>query len=119
VLKKVIVVSAVLAASFLMLVPAGTATTQPAVQVTIKVSVTDTTLKLSLHSARRGWGAHFVVRNLGHKPHVFEIGGLKSKVIPPGGKATVSASLDERGKFPYSVVLNAAGSAHRGVFTVF
>jgi hypothetical protein len=117
--KKAILVSAVLSSSFLMLVPAGTATTQPAVQVTIKVKVTDTAMTLSTRSARRGWGAHFVVQNLGHKPHVFEIGGLKSKVIPPGGRATVSASLDERGKFPYKVVLNAAGPAHRGVFTVF
>lgn len=118
-MKKVLAVAAASLSSFLVLAPAVPATTQPSVQITVKVSLTDSTLTMSTYRARRGWGAHFVIRNLGHKPHTFDIGGLVSKVIAPGGKAVVSASLDVRGKFPYSVKLNSAGASHRGVFTVY
>lgn len=118
-MKKILLSVAVLAASLAVLVPSGTATTEPSVQINVKVTVTDTAITMSRYRARRGWGAHFIITNTGRKPHTVDIGGLVSKVIKPGGKATVSASLDERGKYPFSVKLNASGPGHRGVFVVY
>ena len=94
------------------------ATTAPAIQISINVSLTDTSIKLSRYDARRGWGAVFTVRNLGKKPHSFDIGGLQTKVIQPGSIGRVGAAFEERGKFPFKVVLNSAGTTHAGVFTV-
>lgn len=118
-MKKALFALAVLAATLVVLVPAGTATTEPAIQINVKVTLTDTAITLSRYRARRGWAAHFIITNAGRKPHTVDIGGLVSKVIKPGGKATVSASLDERGKYPFFVKLNAAGPRHRGVFVVY
>ncbi len=90
------------------------ATTQPAVQITIRVVVTDSAIKMSRLSAKRGWGGHFVIRNRGKKPHSVDIGGLRTAAIKPGRKATIKASFDERGSYPFSVVLNSAGAEARG-----
>lgn len=99
-------------------VPAATATTQPAVQVIIKVTVSDSSISMSRYSARRGWGAHFVIRNVGKKPHSVDIGGLRSAAIAPGRRATIKASLETRGRYPFKVVLNGSGTKHAGVFRV-
>jgi hypothetical protein len=104
-------------------VPAGSATTepvttQPAIQITISVVVTDSQIRMSRLSARRGWGGHFVIRNRGKKPHSVDIGGLRTAAIKPGRKATIKASFDERGSYPFRVILNNAGRKHQGVFRV-
>jgi hypothetical protein len=99
-------------------VPSGTATTQPAIQITIRVTVTDSAIKMSRLTARRGWGGHFVIRNRGKKPHSVDIGGLRTAAIKPGRKATIKASFDERGSFPFSVILNRSGPKHAGTFRV-
>ena len=99
-------------------VPSGTATTQPAIQITIRVTVTDSAIKMSRLSAKRGWGGHFVIRNLGKKPHSVDIGGLRTAAIKPGRKATIKASFEERGSFPFKVLLNSSGAKHTGVFRV-
>jgi hypothetical protein len=61
---------------------------------------------------------HFVVRNVGKQPHAVDIGGLQTGVIRPGKKKTVSASLEERGTYPYKVV-GGASSRQSGIFRVF
>ena len=54
-----------------------------------------------------------MITNKGKKPHVFDIGGLKTAPIAPGKKRKLGAFLDDRGKFPYKVDRKV-----RGYFTV-
>ena len=102
----------------LTLLPSATATTAPAVQVTIKVTVSDHGIKMSQYTARRGWAAHFVVRNTGSKTYAVDIGGLLTGPIAPGKRKTVSASLEERGTYPYKVVLKPVPKKYLGIFRV-
>jgi hypothetical protein len=99
-------------------VPLGAATTEPAIQITIKVTLTDTSITMSRLTAKRGWGGHFVIRNTGKKPHSVDIGGLRTGTIKPGGKALIKASFETRGKYPFRVVLNSSGTKHTGIFRV-
>jgi len=100
------------------LVPQAPATTAPAVQVTIRVTVNDKGIFMATKTAMRGWAAHFVVRNKGTRPYAVDIGGLLTGPIAPGKKKTVSASLEERGTYPYKVVVPSPTSRHRGIFRV-
>lgn len=111
-------VVAVLVISALPAAAAAPATTQPTIQITVNVKVSEAGLVFSRDRARRGWGVHFDVRNVGKKPHRVDIGGLVTPVIKPGGKARVSATLEERGKYPYKVTLNPAGKSS-GFFLVY
>jgi Cupredoxin-like domain len=104
--KGLVVVVASLAFSLLVAapaIPAGPATTSPGYNFTINVTVKDNDVTLSRSVAKRGWRAHFVIANRGTKPHVFDIGGLKTAPIAPGQKRKLGAFLDERGKYPYKV----------------
>jgi hypothetical protein len=101
------------------LVPSATATTAPTVTVKIQVQVSDTAVKMTPPRGRRGWGADFVVRNVGRKPHKMVIGGLSTRLLKPGARAVVRAILEERGRFPYRVTVNAAGPKHKGWFIVY
>jgi hypothetical protein len=94
-------------------IPAAPATTSPGYNFTITVTVKDNDVILSRSVAKRGWRAHFVIANRGTKPHVFDIGGLKTPPILPGQKRKLGAFLDDRGKFPYKVDRKI-----RGYFTV-
>lgn len=115
---RVFTILLVAAAAALVALPSATATTAPAVQVTIKVTVTDKGITMSRLQARRGWAPHFVVRNLGTKPYAVDIGGLLTGPIKPGTKKTVSASLEERGTYPFKVLISPASKKHSGVFRV-
>ena len=115
---KLLLALASLAALTTIVVPAGTATTEPAIQITIKVTVTDSTITMSRLSAKRGWGGIFVIRNLGKKPHSVDIGGLRTGAVQPGRKAVIKASFDERGSYPFNVILNRSGPKHAGIFRV-
>jgi hypothetical protein len=103
----------------LALLPSATATTAPAVQVTIGVNVNDSGIKMTRYKARRGWAVHFVVRNTGSKPYAVDIGGLLTGPIAPGKKKTVSASLEERGRYPFKVLVPTPSKQHVGIFQVF
>jgi hypothetical protein len=100
-------------------VPSATATTRPINIINIRVNVTDFALSMTQYRARRGYGVHFIVTNRGKVPHKVDIGGLVTPVLAPGKRAKVSASLEERGRFPYKVTLNSAGVKHAGWFIVF
>jgi hypothetical protein len=95
------------------------ATTRPINILNVRVTVTDSALTMSHYRAHRGWGAHFIVTNRGRLPHRVDIGGLLTPVLAPGRRAKVSASLEERGRFPFKVTLNSAGRKHAGWFIVF
>jgi hypothetical protein len=100
------------------LLPTASATTAPNIIINVRVSVTDSAIKFSPKRARRGWGAHFIVTNTGKRPHRVDIGGLVTPVIQPGNKRRVSASLEERGRYPYRVTLNGT-PRQRGFFIVY
>jgi hypothetical protein len=104
------------AALFAIVAPATTAaplTTSPGYNFTINVSITDKGAVLSRSVAKRGWRAHFVITNKGTKPHVFDVGGLKTPPIAPGQKRKLGAFLGDRGKFAYKIDRQV-----RGYFTV-
>lgn len=114
--KRLIVAVASLAASLVAAapaIPADPATTSPGYNFTINVTLKDGQVILSRSIAKRGWRAHFVIANRGTKPHVFDIGGLKTAPIAPGKKGKLGAFLDNRGKYPYKVDRKI-----RGYFTV-
>jgi hypothetical protein len=96
----------------------GSATTVPAAIIPIKVTVTDAGIVFSKLRARRGWGVHFNIFNKSTKPTQFDIGGLQSPVLPPGGRGRVSASLEERGRYPYEIV-GTTVAKQKGFFTVY
>lgn len=114
-LMAVVVASLAIAAAFS---GGASATTVPAAIIPVKVTITDTGVVFSKLRARRGWGVHFNIVNKSKKAAQVDIGGLVSPVLQPGGKGRVSASLDERGRYPYEVV-GAKADAAKGFFTVY
>jgi hypothetical protein len=115
-MKRLLIVASLTLGALAVAAPASLArdqTTSPGYNFTIKVTMTDGNVTLSRSVAKRGWLAHFVVVNRGKKGHVFDVGGLKTKLILPGKKGRVGAYLDNRGQ--YAVKLDAR---LRGYFTV-
>ncbi len=96
----------------------ASATTVPAAIIPVKVTITDSGLVFSKVRARRGWGVHFTITNRSKKPAQVDIGGLVTPVLAPGTKGRVSASLDERGQYPYTVV-GSSNAKQKGFFTVY
>jgi hypothetical protein len=78
-------------------------TTAPAYNFQIHVLVTNGAVKLDRSVARRGWLAHFVIQNRTSQTIRFEVGGLYSKPVRPGGSGKLGAFLDHRGRFIYNV----------------
>ena len=78
-MKQALVVFAILAAVIVVAAPSSSATTSPGYNFRIQVTVTDNDMVMSRSVAKRGWLAHFVITNKGHKTHVFDVGGLKRR----------------------------------------
>ena len=115
-MKRTLLLVAVLSALAAVVPAASLArqqTTSPAYNFVITVTITDKNVVLSAADAKRGWLAHFTIVNKSKHPAQFEVGGLKSMVIPPGGKGKVGAYLDTRGQYPYKV-----NNERRGYFQV-
>ena len=114
-MKKALVTATIAAAALVVAapaVPARPATTSPGYNFTINVTVKDTDVVMSRSVAKRGWLAHFVITNKGHKTHVFNVGGLK-RTIAVGKKAKLGAYLDQRGQYKIKI-----DNKTRGFFTV-
>jgi hypothetical protein len=86
-------------------VSAAPATTAPGYNFRIDVIISKGgQVVMSRTLAKRGWLAHFLIRNKDTKAHVFDVGGLKTKKpIVPGGTGKLGAYLDTRGQYPYRV----------------
>lgn len=116
-MKKIVLLTATLVASSLVVVTpsslARQSTTAPGYNFKIDVYITPKDVTLTRSFGRRGWLAHFWVHNQTKAVHSFEVGGLKSKKIPPGKVVKVGAYLASRGQFPYKV-----DNQTRGFFTV-
>lgn len=85
-------------------------TTKPQLVVTVRVTITDTSIGLSAHSAPRGVEARFVIRNTGTKAHNFTLNGPKSpaggrqgfsRTLKPGQHVSVQIFLDVRARETY------------------
>lgn len=126
---------ALAAVSAIGLVPAASGvtrpnTTEPDVYSQVTVTITDTKITVSDHSATRGEGVDFHVKNLGKKPHNFvlvgdnAIGlaheGLGTPVLLPRKTWVLQVFMDIRGDLPYKSTLRAdrAKVGMRGTFTV-
>jgi hypothetical protein len=114
--SKLILVFAVLATAAA-LVPFASATTAPTLTIKIRVTMSDTGVKLSQVKSYRGWYANFIVVNHGKKAHKFEIGGMTTPVLKPGKSHVIKVELALRGTVTYKDLLNP-GSGSTGTFTV-
>lgn len=120
-MKRVLAVIAIAGASLAFAAPGSLArgtsvapnTTQPGYNFRIDVTISAKGVVLSRSIAKRGWLAHFVIHNKTTKPHVFDIGGLKTKPIAAGAQAKLGSFLDTRGQYAYKV-----DKKTRGYFTV-
>lgn len=105
-------------------------TTEPDVYEDIDVTITDSRISLSDHSANRGDGASFHVKNAGKKPHNFALvgrgliglssSGLSTPTLRPGQTYVLQVYMDYRGTLTYRSTqrydLNKIGM--KGRFTV-
>jgi hypothetical protein len=114
--KKLVLLVSLAALSLSIVVPAALATTAPAVNVNITVIITDSKTTFSSSVGRRGWAAHFIIKNLGKQTHRIDIGGLKTPPIKPGKRSRLGALLEDRGNFPW--VVDKGGPNHSGSFKV-
>ena len=133
---RFLVVAAALAAHSLVpaaAVSAGSArtaaprTTEPTEWVDIRVTITDSRIRLSRTSVERGVVGRFIVRNIGARVHDFTFGDPSSPAghvttgpLKRNGKKTLLAFLDYRGTFPYQSTIkgDANRAGMRGKLTI-
>jgi hypothetical protein len=112
-------------------VHAGTAprTTAPPVVTTVKVTITDSAIRMHPKIAQRGSMARFIVVNTGKKPHTFALGHTRSgtatqtgftKALKPNQQSVHIFFLDFRGLLPYRSILPAdrGKTAMQGSFRI-
>lgn len=105
-------------------------TTAPDSYVNIHVTMTDTKFTLSRHSGPAGSDARFILRDVGKKPHAFQLGTAKAGIgfqsgfnttVKPGQQKILILYLDYRGaKVPYfgSMPSDRHKAGMKGIFTV-
>jgi hypothetical protein len=92
------------ASALFAVVPSGSlATTSPAYNFPVHVLITNNDVILDRSAAKRGWLAHFYIKNKSTKTIRFEIGGLTSKPVKPGQTGKLGAYMELRGQYTYHV----------------
>jgi opacity protein-like surface antigen len=125
---------ALAAVSAVALVPAAQSadqpqTTAPPQVANIKITISDTGIRVSPKIAQRGSMGRFVLVNVGKKPHTIVLGherrgtGVQtgfSKSLRPGQQAVLLLFLDFRGLVPYRATLPADRTkpAMQGTFRI-
>ena len=120
---RLLAVAAAVSAVALVPAAAGTAgptrsaaprTTEPVDWVDIRVTITDSRIRLSTTNVERGVVGRFIVRNIGVRVHDFTFGDPSSPAghvttgpLKRNGKKTLLAFLDYRGTFPYQSTVKA------------
>lgn len=89
----------------------------PGTYAVVKVTISDSAVKLNRKSSRGVNVVAFVIRNTGKKSHAFRIGDTKSQVLKHGQTQDLPVNFDDFGKYTYRVTLHATKKMH-GVFTV-
>ena len=121
--RRLLAVAGAVAAVSLVPAAAGTAgsartaaprTTEPTEWVDIRITITDSRIRLSRTTVERGVVGRFIVRNIGVKTHDFTFGDPNSPgghvttgPLKRNGKKTLLAFLDYRGSFPYQSTIKA------------
>lgn len=104
-------------------------TTAPPPVVDIRVTITDTAIRMSPKSAYRGDFARFTLVNVGKKPHTLTFGAGKrgtgvqsgfTAPLQPKKQRILLLFLDYRGRVPYhgSLTADRAKAGMKGFFTV-
>ena len=104
-------------------------TTAPPQVANIKITISDTGIRISPKSAQRGSMGRFIIVNVGKKPHTIVLGherrgtGVQtgfSKSLKPSQQAVLLLFLDFRGLIPYRATLPADRSkpAMQGTFRI-
>jgi uncharacterized cupredoxin-like copper-binding protein len=115
--KNRIVVLAISVATAALLVALPATAKRQATTVTVTEGIPEFAIKLSAKSVKAG-PVTFKVVNKGNLPHDFKIAGKKTKLISPGGSATLSVTL-KKGKAPYECAVSGhAAAGMKGVLTV-
>ena len=112
-MKKTLGLAAILVAAFAATAQAQLSTghrlartTAPDSYVNIHVTMTDTKFTLSRHSGPAGSDARFILRDVGKKPHAFQLGKAKAGIgvqtgfnatVKPGQQKILILYLDYRG----------------------
>jgi hypothetical protein len=126
---------ALAAASAAAFVPAAQSSVQPQTTapppvVQVKITITDSAIRMSPKRAQRGSMAQFILVNRGTKPHTFKLGHERrgtgtqtgfTKALKPSQQSILLIFLDYRGALPYLGALPADRSkpAMKGTFTIF
>jgi hypothetical protein len=104
-------------------------TTSPPPIVDIKVTITDTGIRMSPGRALRGDYARFTLLNVGKQPHTFAFGTAKrgtgaqsgfTKPLKPHEQKVLLLFLDYRGKVAYygSLAADRSKPGMKGVFRI-
>ena len=125
---------ALAAVSAVALVPAAQSadqprTTAPPQVANIKITISDTAIRMSPKIAQRGSMGRFIVVNIGKKPHTIVLGSERrgtgvqtgfAKSVKPSQQAVLLLFLDFRGLIPYRATLPADRSkpAMQGTFRI-
>ena len=125
---------ALAAVSIVALVPAAQSavqprTTAPPPVANIKITITDTAIRMSPKIAQRGTIARFILVNIGKKPHTFVLGHERratgtqtgfTKALKPSQQSILILFLDYRGPIPYlgSLPADRTKPLMKGIFRV-
>lgn len=104
-------------------------TTAPPPVVDIKVTITDTAIRMNPKKAFRGDFARFIIVNVGKQPHTFKFGGGKrgtgvqtgfTQALKPRQQKILLLFLDYRGRISYQGTLAAdrAKPGMKGYFSI-
>lgn len=103
-------------------------TTEPTEWIDIRVTITDSRIRLSRTSVERGVVGRFIVKNIGARTHDFTFGDPSSPgghvttgPLKRNGRKTLLAFLDYRGTFPYqsTVRADANRAGMKGKLTIY
>ena len=99
-------------------------TTAPPPVVDVRVTITDSAIRMSPKGAFRGDFARFILVNAGKKPHTFTFGGAKrgagvqtgfTQLLKPRQQKILLLFLDYRGRITY---YDRANPTMKGIFTI-
>jgi hypothetical protein len=104
-------------------------TTAPPQVANIKITISDTGIRVSPKIAQRGSMGRFILVNVGKKPHTIVLGNERrgtgvqtgfTKSLKPSQQSVLLLFLDFRGLLPYRATLPADRSkpAMQGVFRI-
>lgn len=104
-------------------------TTAPPQVANIKITISDTGIRISPKIAQRGSMGRFILVNVGKKPHTFVLGNERrgtgvqtgfTKSLKPNQQSVLLLFLDFRGLLPYRATLPADRSkpAMQGSFRI-